>query len=88
MQIPKRTKLLRFLSHGGPYQAQEGAGPGGFPTDLQRTPGYPAFLALVNAPRGISSPRTSVVHRSVHRQTIEGDQCLTVLRRIRLDDWN
>jgi len=54
--------LAVFLSHGGPYQAQEGgAGPGGFPTDLQRPPGYPAFLALVNAPGVISNRRTSVV---------------------------
>jgi hypothetical protein len=54
--------LAVSLSHGGPYQAQEGsAGPGGFPTDLQRPPGYPAFLALVNAPGVISNRRTSLV---------------------------
>src|SRR5260370_1290616 len=39
--------LAVSLWHGGPYQAQESAGPGGFPTDLQRPPGYPRFLALV-----------------------------------------
>ena len=53
--------LAVSLSHGGPYQAQESAGPGGFPTDLQRPPGYPAFLALVNAPRVVSNRRTSIV---------------------------
>jgi 4-amino-4-deoxy-L-arabinose transferase-like glycosyltransferase len=54
--------LAISLSHGGPYQAQEGgAGPGGFPTDLQRPPGYPAFLALVNASEVISTRRTAIV---------------------------
>jgi len=53
--------LAISISHRGPYQAQEGAGPGGFPTDLQRPPGYPAFLALVNAREVISNHRTSVV---------------------------
>jgi hypothetical protein len=53
--------LAISISHRGPYQAQEGAGPGGFPTDLQRPPGYPAFLALVNAPEVINNHRTSVV---------------------------
>src|SRR5260370_26276064 len=52
--------LAVSLWHGGPYQAQESAGPGGFPTDLQRPPGYPAFLALVNAPRGVSNRGTSI----------------------------
>jgi hypothetical protein len=47
--------LAVSLSHGGPYQAHEGAGPGGFPTDLQRPPGYPAFLALVNARQELCS---------------------------------
>src|SRR5260370_2645844 len=53
--------LAVSLWHGGAYQAQESAGPGGFPTDLQRPPGYPAFLALVNAPRVVSNRRTSIV---------------------------
>src|SRR5260370_10821222 len=53
--------LAVSLWHGGPYQAQESAGPGGFPTDLQRPPGYPVFLALVNAPRAVSNRRTSIV---------------------------
>jgi 4-amino-4-deoxy-L-arabinose transferase-like glycosyltransferase len=54
--------LAISLSHGGPYQAQEGgAGPGGFPTDLQRPPGYPAFLALVNASEVINNRRTAIV---------------------------
>src|SRR5258708_3618515 len=53
--------LAVSLSHGGPYEAQESAGPGGFPTDLQRPPGYPAFLAVVSAPGVINNHRTSVV---------------------------
>jgi 4-amino-4-deoxy-L-arabinose transferase-like glycosyltransferase len=53
--------LAVSLSHGGPYEAQEGAGPGGFPTDLQRPPGYPAFLAVVNAHGVVSNYRTSVI---------------------------
>src|ERR1035437_4764087 len=30
------------------YQTNESGGPGGFPPDLQRPPGYPAYLAAVN----------------------------------------
>ena len=53
--------LAVSLSHGGPYQAEESAGPGGFPTDLQRPPGYPAFLVLVNSQEVISNRRTSFI---------------------------
>lgn len=48
-----------------PYQTEHSAGPGGFPSDMQRTPGYPAFLAVIDFPygaeTGMSKHRISVV---------------------------
>ena len=47
------------------YQTNESGGPGGFPPDLQRPPGYPAYLAAVNYLGGSSLSnsrhRTSLV---------------------------
>ena len=44
-----------------PYQTERSAGPGGFPPDLQRPPGYPAFLAAINLPaRTVSRHWTSI----------------------------
>ena len=49
------------------YQSSEGAGPGGFPSDLQRPPGYPAYLAFVSI--------ITHSHSIVSRQSISLTQC-------------
>jgi len=53
-----------------PYQTDQGAGPGGFPSDLQRPPGYPAFLAAINYPAETASAMSK--HRSSLAQCILG----------------
>ena len=53
--------LALSLAHKQPYHADQSAGPGGFPTDLQRPPGYPVFLAAVNSRETISYRRTAVI---------------------------
>lgn len=60
------TKIL----HSEPYQTNQSAGPGGFPSDLQRPPGYPTFLAALAFPaeRGSGSSR----HRITLAQCIIG----------------
>ena len=40
--------LAQKLLSRQPYATTASAGPGGFPADLQRPPGYPAFLATVD----------------------------------------
>lgn len=45
---PTYQDLAAEISHGQPYYTDQRAGPGGFPADLQRPPGYPAFLAGVD----------------------------------------
>lgn len=40
--------LAATIAHRQPYHTDQSAGPGGFPPDMQRPPGYPAFLAAVN----------------------------------------
>lgn len=44
--------LAAKIIHQQPYQTDQSAGPGGFPSDMQRPPGYPAFLAMINFPYG------------------------------------
>jgi hypothetical protein len=52
------------------YQTNESAGPGGFPADLQRPPGYPAYLVAVNYQResGLANNR----HRTALVQCVTG----------------
>jgi len=58
------ARILNFQ----PYQTSQGAGPGGFPSDLQRPPGYPAYLAAISA----------VAHRHsiLSRQVLSLTQCV------------
>lgn len=58
---PAYAALATTISDRSPYQVYANAGPGGFPADLQRPPGYPAFLSLVNPAGKISRHRTAVV---------------------------
>ena len=53
-----------------PYQTEQIGGPGGFPSDMERTPGYPAFLAAIYFPYGAEA-RTSR-HRITVAQCILG----------------
>ena len=50
----------KLLSHQ-PYSTTANTGPGGFPGDLQRPPGYPAFLAGVDVVLGPSRVHTALV---------------------------
>lgn len=50
----------KLLSHQ-PYSTTAHTGGGGFPGDLQRPPGYPAFLAGVNVLLGPSRTHTALV---------------------------
>jgi len=50
----------KLLSHQ-PYSTTANTGPGGFPGDLQRPPGYPAFLAAVDLLLGPSRVHTALV---------------------------
>jgi hypothetical protein len=50
----------KLLSHQ-PYSTTAKTGPGGFPGDLQRPPGYPAFLAAVALLLGPSRVHTALV---------------------------
>jgi hypothetical protein len=56
--------LAAKIIHQQPYQTDQSAGPGGFPSDMQRPPGYPALLAVINFPfgaeAGISKHRISI----------------------------
>jgi hypothetical protein len=45
--------------HERTYQTDKQAGPGGFPADLQRPPGYPFFLFLVNPRMPVDRVRTA-----------------------------
>jgi len=50
----------KLLSHQ-PYATSMSAAPGGFPADLQRPPGYPVFLATVDALLGPTRLHTALV---------------------------
>ena len=52
----------RFIEHK-PYVG--GIGIGGFPSDLQRPPGYPFFLALVRSNFGMGRTRVAVVQSAL-----------------------
>jgi hypothetical protein len=62
---PTYQDLAAKIVLGEPYYTNQRAGPGGFPADLQRPPGYPAFLAAINFnasdANSISRLRTSIV---------------------------
>ena len=59
------------------YQTNESGGPGGFPPDLQRPPGYPAYLAGVNYLGGSSLSNSR--HRTSLVQCVMGAAFALVL---------
>lgn len=67
---------VKILRHQ-PYQTNQSAGPGGFPSDLQRPPGYPVFLAAVNIHAATANAMSK--HRSSLAQCILGAAFATVL---------
>lgn len=67
---------VKILRHQ-PYQTDQSAGPGGFPSDLQRPPGYPVFLAAVNIHAATTNAMSK--HRSSLAQCILGAAFATVL---------
>ena len=54
-------ELAQKLLSDQPYSTTANTGPGGFPGDLQRPPGYPAFLAAVDLLLGPSRVHTALV---------------------------
>lgn len=54
---PAYEDLARAVRTGVAYSSPLAGGPGGFPADLQRPPGYPVFLALVS---GLGHDRSRV----------------------------
>ena len=60
--------LAASIAHHQPYHTKQSTGPGGFPPDMQRPPGYPAFLAAINF---CSATATTISH---HRSSLA--QCI------------
>jgi len=70
---PAYQDLAEKLKAGQPYDTAYPAGGRGFPADLQRPPGYPVFLYLVNPQAAISRVQTAFI------QSILGAVCAVLL---------
>ena len=58
---PAYAALGDSLKGNKDYHTTRAGGPGGFPGDLQRPPGYPVFLALTNPSSGVNRQWTAIV---------------------------
>ena len=57
---PAYEDLALHIVHHQSYASAQSGGPGGFPTDLQRPPGYPLFLSLKDSILGNSRTATAL----------------------------
>jgi Dolichyl-phosphate-mannose-protein mannosyltransferase len=58
---PAYEDLAFHIQRGERYQTSRPGGPGGFPADLQRPPGYPFFLAMIERTGEVDRYRVAVV---------------------------